>query len=197
MIRETDPQVITSKQYCSLYDPFNITGSNSPTVHEMIIMCCAVNKYECRDILEIGTFLGHTIINLSLNSAQPGNAVTVDLAHDSKVALPAGFHNKTVNAEVGKMLKDFTHIKQVRVDSSKYDYSEFPNGVDFVFIDGCHAYDFVKADSELALSHLREGGIVFWHDYWLDVKKYLDGLTIPLNHFTGTSLVCYRKGARL
>ncbi|NOR90110.1 MAG: hypothetical protein GQ524_07625 [Anaerolineales bacterium] len=50
--------------------------------------------------------------------------------------------------------------------------------VDFVFIDGDHSYDHVKADVQAWLPHIREGGILCGHDYgwdkWAGVKQAFD-----------------------
>lgn len=37
--------------------------------------------------------------------------------------------------------------------------------IDFLFIDGCHSYEAVKADIEAWTPHVREGGMILGHDY--------------------------------
>jgi predicted O-methyltransferase YrrM len=89
---------------------------------------------------------------------------------------------------------DNDNIVFLRMDSRRYDYSHGP--FDMVFIDGCHALDFVKPDTENSLSHLSPGGVIVWHDYGygLDVDKYLNSLSLPLEHIEGTRLVFYERG---
>lgn len=43
--------------------------------------------------------------------------------------------------------------------------SDVPNNLDFVYIDGCHEYEFVKKDIELYYPKIREGGIIGGHDF--------------------------------
>lgn len=53
-------------------------------------------------------------------------------------------------------------------------YWESP--IRFVFIDGCHEYEFVKRDTEWR-KHLVNGGFIVFHDYhtpWAGVKKAVD-----------------------
>ena len=42
---------------------------------------------------------------------------------------------------------------------------EFPDDVDFVYIDGNHSYEFVKKDIELYYPKVRNGGILGGHDF--------------------------------
>lgn len=54
----------------------------------------------------------------------------------------------------------------------------YPNMLaDFIFIDGDHRYEEVKADITKALSWLKEGGLIAGHDYapeWAGVKRAVD-----------------------
>ena len=53
-----------------------------------------------------------------------------------------------------------------------YDFVDsYPdNFFDFIYIDGCHLYDSVKADLEMFLPKLKNGGLMCGHDY----VKYLN-----------------------
>ena len=44
------------------------------------------------------------------------------------------------------------------------------------FIDGCHAYEYVRKDTENALRAVRKGGVVMWHDYGMikEVSRAVD-----------------------
>jgi len=54
-------------------------------------------------------------------------------------------------------------IKQIFSDSTKYNFSQLPL-FDFIFIDGNHEYNFVKQDSNNALTRLNDKGIIIWDD---------------------------------
>ena len=43
---------------------------------------------------------------------------------------------------------------------------------DFVFIDGSHSYEAVKADTERVLPFVAEGGVIAWHDYGSSVLSH-------------------------
>lgn len=45
---------------------------------------------------------------------------------------------------------------------------------DLILIDACHAYAFVKKDTENALKSLKPGGWIVWHDFYPDVSCWCD-----------------------
>jgi hypothetical protein len=57
------------------------------------------------------------------------------------------------------------NIVQLYGDSGTFDFSPYYGNVDFMFIDGSHAYDYVKNDTLAALKMVRVGGTIIWHDY--------------------------------
>jgi predicted O-methyltransferase YrrM len=70
--------------------------------------------------------------------------------------------------------------------------------VDLVFIDAGHTYDYVKRDTDQALTMLRPGGVIVWHDCFQvlhpDVTRRLCELAeegMAIHHFYNTNLaVC-------
>lgn len=91
-------------------------------------------------------------------------------------------------------------VKQLFGDSADFDFS--PYEVDFVFVDGSHAYEYVMSDSRRALAMLRNGrGLVLWHDYgeWEGVTRALNELHerdvafAGLRHVDGTTLAMLEK----
>ena len=54
------------------------------------------------------------------------------------------------------------------------------------FIDGCHDYEYVKHDSQMALKYTRKGGVIIWHDYGMieDVSRYVDTLSSTMDIHT-------------
>jgi hypothetical protein len=70
-------------------------------------------------------------------------------------------------------------IKQLYGDSATFDFRPYEGRMDFVFVDGSHAYKYVMNDSRKALSLLRNGkGVILWHDYpsWQGVADALNEL---------------------
>lgn len=89
---------------------------------------------------------------------------------------------------------------QLRGDSATFDWSPHVGRAGLVFVDGSHAYDYVRKDSETAMRLVRPGGVVLWHDYgvWPGVNQALEELDARLGlglvHIVGTSLVFWRAG---
>lgn len=70
----------------------------------------------------------------------------------------------------------FVMIKRLRKFSDKYVLVEntsedaigrIPSGLDFVYIDGNHSYDFVKQDIELYYPKVKHGGVLGGHDFFV------------------------------
>jgi predicted O-methyltransferase YrrM len=67
--------------------------------------------------------------------------------------------------------------------------------VDFIFVDGEHSKNYLLNDSEIALSVVKPGGIIVWHDYtgWDGVTSGLDLFAkrnrhLDIVHLKGTTL---------
>lgn len=93
-------------------------------------------------------------------------------------------------------------VRQYLCDSKRFDEAEWIGACDVVFVDGSHAFSYVKSDSEKALRMVRPGGVVLWHDYrgarvCGDVYRYLNELaeTLPLVRLAGTRIVAWRAPA--
>ncbi len=159
-------------------------GNVSPL--ELIIIASLVRKINSKLSFEIGTFDGRTTLNMALNQAPSTEVVTLDLPSSDleQVAKPLDeFDKKYIlkNASGSRFAKRESpaRIIQLYGDSAKFDFSNYKNKVDFMFIDGSHSYDFTINDSHIALSLVRPGGIVIWHDY---DTPYWHGVTLALNH---------------
>jgi Methyltransferase domain len=164
-----------------------------------------------REIVEIGTFDGRTTLNLAVNSAPTTPVFTLDLPPDvtTKFALAQGergFVEKPAPGEryrrAGPLWKDSTaKITQLLGDSGTFDWSAHFGKAGLVFVDGSHAYDYAKHDTEMAFKMVAPGGMVLWHDYgvWEGVTRALEeleaGRKLGLKQVRGTSLVFWRNSA--
>lgn len=93
--------------------------------------------------------------------------------------MSAELRNVTDRSRIGRQFHNTPHadrIRQVYGDSARLDWDRFGSELDLVFIDGCHAFDYVKSDSDNATRRLRPGGVVVWHDYGMmeDVSRAVD-----------------------
>jgi predicted O-methyltransferase YrrM len=162
-----------------------------------------------REIIEIGTFDGRTTINLAINAAAGVPLFTIDLPADraTAFALENSERRYVDKLAPGARLRSAGpawqayagRIVQLLGDSAAFDWSAHSGKAGLVFVDGSHAYENVRRDTETALRLAAEGGIVFWHDYgvWPGVTRVLEELArgprLALTHIRGTSLVYFRK----
>lgn len=80
------------------------------------------------------------------------------------------------------MKKSKDRNKAVIIKKTSHDaYNEIPNGLDFVYIDGAHSYEFVKQDIDMYFKKLKESGVIGGDDY----KWYCPGVIRAVNEFVG------------
>lgn len=160
-------------------------------------------------LFEIGTFDGRTSLNLAFSSPADCRVVTLDLPAEEtpRYALDHGERHMVDKPASGIRIEAYrkTHaaivdrIRQVRGDSASFDFSPYHDSCSLVFVDGSHAVNYVRCDTENALKLVREGGVILWHDYgiWEDVTRTLEEIEssqgLGLRHIKGTSLVYWRK----
>ena len=158
-------------------------------------------------VVEIGTFDGRTTLNLAVNAA-PADVFTLDLPPDERAAfaLAPGERQYVDKPQPGARFRGCDpawqaaarRITQLLGNSATFDWSPYGGRAGLVFVDGSHAYEYVRKDSETAMRLVVPGGIVLWHDYgrWEGVSRALDELEaerrLGLRHIAGTSLVAWR-----
>ena len=132
-----------------------------------------VNYLKPNNILEIGTFYGHTTYGFAINSMN-SNIYTIDIHSKMKIHVPEFQEIELLRQdEVGVIFKNENlKINQVFGDSRKIEtYNNIPN-IDFAFIDGFHSFRGVCADFYCYGSLVRPGGLIGIHDiYHSFVKK--------------------------
>ena len=124
-----------------------------------------------RQVLEIGTYMGHTTRSMAENLPE-AIIHTVDLTPD--------FSAETTSA--GQLPKDDFHLIGRRVVGREFKgrpcekgiVQHFGDTVDldfkkigqptFFFIDGSHTYEYCRNDSEKCLALCPRGGTFLWHD---------------------------------
>lgn len=150
---------------------------------ELVTICRLVQEFKPRRLFEIGTFDGRTTINLAANSLSDARVYTLDLPREAIDSAVASIHAHEVQyadkSESGLRYRNSDvapKIEQLLGDSGTFDFAEFYSGIDFVFVDGSHTYEYVINDSLHAIKMLREGGVIVWHDY-----SRWDGVTRALN----------------
>jgi predicted O-methyltransferase YrrM len=119
-------------------------------------------------IFEIGTGTGQAALLMARQA--PGARIdTLDLGEHAKPSLAPQRNEPPLRDHdtVGRAYRGTDHeqaITQHVGDSATFDFSPWRGQIDLVFVDGAHTYDYVKSDSEAALSLLSPGGVIVWDD---------------------------------
>jgi hypothetical protein len=164
-----------------------------------------------KSLFEFGTCTGRTTYLWALNSPASAKITTLTLAPNQADSYTHTSKDSQTDYTVAlkeSVFSDFFYsnqpeekkITQLYGDSKIFDEKPFKERFDLIFIDGSHAYSYVLSDSEKALSMLKPGGTILWHDYrgpWqaTGVYKALNELSksLPLRHIASTSLVIYTR----
>jgi len=158
-------------------------AETSLTVQELAVLCAIVRFAKAKHILEVGTYDGRTTLNLAANASAGARVTTIDLPvewnHQLALEVPRHLINATAIPEAMLAYRDTPHagrIRQVYADSAALDWRSLGVPFDLVFLDGCHYYEYAKSDTNNALTSLRSGGFLIWHDYGMieDVSRVVD-----------------------
>jgi predicted O-methyltransferase YrrM len=127
-----------------------------------------VKRQQPLNLFEFGTFTGQTSLVLMLNASTQSTLWTLDLPQVSRESV-AGLHweRDIEEAVVGSTFRNHKcrdRIVQLLEDSLTFDVTPYINTMDLVYVDACHDYEHVKADTEKAVQMCKNGGIVVWHD---------------------------------
>ncbi len=174
----------------------------SVSVIEFTCLVLLMKRAEAARVFEFGTYMGVSITQMVLNLPPQGAAYTLDLPETTQgtvysIADPdeaALTLEKRKGSLVPADLK--SHVTFLQQDSAAFDPSPYEGRIDFVFVDGAHAYNYVKNDSEKGWRMLRSGGIMAWHDVRSadpDVVRCLIDSPYQPSRIQGTSLAFARK----
>ncbi len=172
----------------------------------------AVLAKNAKRLFEFGTCTGKTAYLWARNQPTGGTVTTLTLAPDQAGAsqpVPGDDAIALAYAEAESHFSRFLYtgtdvedrIEQLYGDSKQLEVEAYSGSCDVVFVDGSHAYSYVVSDSAKALTMVRPGGLVLWHDYSPEcagVFRALNELAkrLPLVHVRGTTLVAWRREER-
>ncbi len=153
----------------------DFSGGISP-VNDYYFLCLIARAINVKKYFEIGTWVGLSSYNISVNLAGDVEIYTLDIPPDHpEIAL-----YKIPNEIFGIYSRDLKNVHFLKSDSKTFDFSSFKKQFDLVFVDGNHYYDYVVNDSKAALELLKnENSVIAWHDYILGGelnKKVLAGI---------------------
>jgi len=139
--------------------------------HELLALLSILVAESPKEVLEIGTYMGHTTRQMAENLTN-GVVHTVDLPEDfasgsdPNQELPKDDFHLIQNRTVGREYKDSPCASRVRQhfgDSASWDFSQAGQST-FFFIDGSHTYEYCKSDSEKCFALCNGRGVFLWHD---------------------------------
>ena len=154
------------------------------TLFELLVIVRLAKHFNSLRLFEIGTFDGRTALNLAANCPEPAQVFSLDLPkgelRNTRLELApsdALYIEKDASGARWRGTPYEHKISQLYGDSAVFDFSPYVNGMDFVFVDGSHAYGYVLNDTRRAVEMLRDGfGVIMWHDsnYWIG---WINGLS--------------------
>ncbi|MGH8615900.1 MAG: class I SAM-dependent methyltransferase [Gammaproteobacteria bacterium] len=185
--------------------PYPQAADGNVSLLELFVLARLARERSPAALFEIGTFNGRSAAAMAANTPDSATVFTLDLPphHATRFQLLGSERAYVEKPSSGELLRNSpfeSKVKQLYGDSAAFDFA--PYKVDFVFVDGSHAYEYVMSDSYRALSMLRDGrGLVLWHDYgeWEGVTRALNELHerdlafANLRHIDGTTLAMLEK----
>lgn len=142
-----------------------------------------LNKLGLKRGVEIGVaFGGHSeaiLQNTSVEKLYAVDSYKHQPEYDDPMNLPQPVFDRLYE-RTGQRLNAFgDRVTQIRLDSVEA-AQEINEPIDFVYIDGDHSYEGIRADLEAWFPLVREGGIVAGHDYG---QPAFPGVKAAADHF--------------
>lgn len=150
---------------------------------------------EAKNILEIGTWKGYSI-ETWYKAFNPDIAITIENDENIFRDNLNSFYEK-IHYLLGKSQDDEIKEKVLRILKDEL--------IDFLFIDGSHAFEDVKKDFEMYSSLVKKGGFIVLHDvvytsedpnspvqvkkYWHEIRDQYDWIEIKSKDGTGMGIV--------
>jgi predicted O-methyltransferase YrrM len=170
-------------------------------VIDIALLKALARHFENCHYLELGSWRGESLVNVAEVSEQCVSISLSDAQLKSK-----GFDDIFISLN-GLFSKSLPNVIQIAEDTRAFDFKNFNQKFDLIFIDADHSYEGVKSDTHNVLSLLKnENSIVVWHDYGYSTEKVrspvlagiLDGLpddTARQNvfHVSNTMCAIYRQ----
>jgi predicted O-methyltransferase YrrM len=136
-------------------------------VIDLVALNALVRLHDPGSIFEFGTYTGHGTINLCLN-APAAQTYTLDLPPETRRSIDGLHWEQQIDDQtIGSSIRGAPSLRvtQLYQDSRELDTAPYARGMDFVFIDGGHEFEFVESDSRKAFEMVSPHGVIAWHDF--------------------------------
>lgn len=150
------------EEFDQLIENFTYLEGGSLPIDIAFLMTLAQKYYQECSFLEIGTWRGETIFNVS-KFAKDSTSISLSAEEMRELRLSEDFIS--LNRFFTKNNPKITNIEH---NSHTIEYSSLEKKFDLIFIDGDHSFEGVKKDSILAFNLIKDNSsIIVWHDYGL------------------------------
>jgi predicted O-methyltransferase YrrM len=155
--------------------------------HELLTLGAIAKMIQPRKVVEFGTFRGGSTLVMASNIPSDGRIVTVDIDPAQRKSHEHGLGTGLSEFDLGCLFRGTAYeskIEQRFCNTLHFDADDLIGQADLVFVDADHTYEFVKRDTEKAMTLVRPGGWILWHDYtWEPENSECAGVTKAVNEF--------------
>ncbi len=132
-------------------------GTSMPI--DMAVLVELAKRFKNCDYLEIGTWRGESLVNVS---PYCNSCVSVSLSDVEMKQF--GFNEKYTRVQ-RFFSKDLKNVKHIGANSRTFDFNSLNQKFDLIFVDGDHSYDGVLSDTRKVFELLKDkNSIIVWHD---------------------------------
>jgi len=146
--------------------------NNAYLKHDLVQLPAEITKFSefyyslrCKNVLEVGSYLGGTFYLLCKFSQPDGHKISIDYPYyDTQ---EKEMEAKNVHGKMKSFAENVTIIQEdSHSEKALQKLKDTLNGeqLDFLFIDGDHTYKGVKQDFEMYSPFVKKGGYVGFHD---------------------------------
>jgi predicted O-methyltransferase YrrM len=137
-----------------------------------------VRGIEPKTVLEIGSEGGGTLFLFTKMASKDANIISIDLPEGKfgggYPAWKSGlFKSFAYDSQIVHLIRADSHMPET-LDEARKTLGGRP--LDFLFIDGDHAYEGVRKDFEMYSPLVRKGGIIAFHDICPGPAEYVGGV---------------------
>jgi hypothetical protein len=159
-----------------------------------------IREFDNAKFVEIGVWRGQSVCYAAVEIINKSKNITID-AVDTWEGSPQEFLEHKDPHLTGTLYNIFLNniepvkhiINPVRMDSVLASSRYEDKSLDFVFIDGSHIYEAVKADIEAWLPKVKVGGYLGGHDYG-NQNEPLNGVKQAVDERFGENIETYNPG---
>ncbi len=169
----------------------------SPLLLETAILVTLSKFVKAKKIFEFGTYLGIQTLNLIMNMPSSSRIWTIDFDRKSfkkavqlKHDIPySKFHFKNINKLAFINTPYQKRVITLKGDSNQFNYSNYKNAFDMIYIDGGHDRRTLNSDTNYAFKILNKDipSCIAWHDYqasnYPKLTDYIDRLAAKYRIF--------------